>query len=150
MLRRQPLIITLLSLALLLPAANGVVTSPLRMCDSINCEIFLNLVNNTYNISIPVQQFDNDPNLVVCMRKRPIVNGTDNQCSLSGYDTGFACLMINIPDTSQPSAAINAFDSDATLTNANVTITTLNITAIIGPTLVSFTNSQFLTASNIY
>jgi hypothetical protein len=47
------LAVILIFLAIAMQGQSAVVYSPLRMCDSVSCDIQLNFINNVYNLTIP-------------------------------------------------------------------------------------------------
>jgi hypothetical protein len=112
----------LVSVALLVGSANGLVYSALRMCDSVDCDLDLAYSNYAYNFTIPLVYLRPNPTMSLCMRARAAQNGTNGTCFLNNFDKPYKCLLVKWTN----SVTLFTYTADATLTPDNSTITAVS------------------------
>lgn len=108
----------MISLAILLGTARGLVYSALRMCDSESCDLDLYYTNGVYNFTIPLLYLRPNPTLSLCLRQRVARNGTNGTCFLNNFEKPYNCLLIKWTNT----LTLSTYTADATLTPNNSTI----------------------------
>jgi hypothetical protein len=101
--------------------------SPIRFCDSSDCDITIQYIRRlqiplNFYLFLSNNMLAKFPYLIYCHRPRSIINGTNNLCEVNGSLDSWTCLKIEtVFVNSAATIKISKYTASGSLTNKNIT-----------------------------